>query len=206
MMKEIYLIRHGETEYNLKGIVQGSGIDSVLNSNGLRQAQNFYNNYKDVDFDLHVYSNLIRTKQTINSFLNSNIQCIEDHRIREICWGEHEGKAGGIEMMNKYYRVIEAWKNGDFYESPIGGESAYELGIRLEDFIKDLFSRQFNKALICTHGRTLRALVCLLKGWTLARMEEVEHSNTGLFIVRLHHNEITFLKENDLEHLHKPLG
>ncbi len=200
-MKEIYLIRHGETDYNLKGIVQGSGIDSVLNDNGFQQADNFYNKYKLVNFDLHIYSNLIRTKQTINSFLESHIQRIEDARIREICWGEHEGEAGGEEMMKKYYRVVNAWKKGEYDESPTGGESARELGDRLQDFLKDLNSWNFNRALICTHGRTLRALVCLLKGWTLARMEEIEHNNTGLFIVQINQNEINFLKENDLEHL-----
>jgi len=43
MAKTIYFIRHGETEYNKLGIVQGSGVDSELNENGRAQAQAFYN-------------------------------------------------------------------------------------------------------------------------------------------------------------------
>jgi probable phosphoglycerate mutase len=40
-IKDIYLIRHGETDYNRMGVVQGSGIDADLNELGQRQAQAF---------------------------------------------------------------------------------------------------------------------------------------------------------------------
>jgi bisphosphoglycerate-dependent phosphoglycerate mutase len=40
-IKDIYLIRHGETDYNRLGVVQGSGIDADLNDLGRRQAQAF---------------------------------------------------------------------------------------------------------------------------------------------------------------------
>ena len=42
-LKDIYLIRHGETDYNRMGVVQGSGIDADLNELGNRQAQAFLN-------------------------------------------------------------------------------------------------------------------------------------------------------------------
>ena len=41
-MKEIYIIRHGETELNRLGIVQGRGVDSDLNDTGRAQAEAFY--------------------------------------------------------------------------------------------------------------------------------------------------------------------
>jgi probable phosphoglycerate mutase len=44
--KLIYIIRHGETDFNKLGIVQGSGIDSDLNPRGVQQAANFYAFYK----------------------------------------------------------------------------------------------------------------------------------------------------------------
>ena len=40
--KTIYLIRHGETDFNRQGIVQGSGVDSDLNELGLAQAEAFF--------------------------------------------------------------------------------------------------------------------------------------------------------------------
>lgn len=200
-MKEIYILRHGETHQNLKGIVQGSGIDSDLNENGLLQAQKFYSKYHQVRFDLHIHSNLIRTRQTISHFLCPEINCLIDERIREICWGEHEGKSGEPELMEKYYRIIESWKNGKFDAKPENGESAFELGSRLQLFLNDLQDLNFNRALICTHGRTLRALLCLFKDWPLSRMEEIGHNNTGLYILREEDAKWLFIAENDLSHL-----
>ena len=52
MKKEIYIIRHGQTDYNLKGIVQGRGVDSVLNETGEEQAKKFHEKYKEHDFDV----------------------------------------------------------------------------------------------------------------------------------------------------------
>ena len=46
-LKDIYLIRHGETDYNRMGVVQGSGIDADLNELGNRQAQAFFEHYQD---------------------------------------------------------------------------------------------------------------------------------------------------------------
>ncbi|HYG15236.1 MAG TPA: histidine phosphatase family protein, partial [Bacteroidia bacterium] len=40
--KTIYLVRHGETEFNRMGIVQGSGVDSELNETGRKQADLFF--------------------------------------------------------------------------------------------------------------------------------------------------------------------
>ena len=48
--KTIYLIRHGETDYNRRGVVQGSGIDSDLNEMGRAQAMAFFQAYQHVPF------------------------------------------------------------------------------------------------------------------------------------------------------------
>ena len=200
-MKEIYIIRHGETDQNVRGIVQGSGIDSSLNEKGETQAKKFHDHYSETPFDLIIASNLKRTNQTIQHFINEHIPFEIDSRIREISWGEHEGKAGDPELMKKYYRILKAWKSGNLDARPIDGESAMELQLRLNLFLKDLQTKTFKKALICTHGRTLRALICLLKSWPLSKMEEVEHSNTGLYHCIYNDEKWQLEKENDLTHL-----
>ncbi|MEP7196799.1 MAG: histidine phosphatase family protein [Saprospiraceae bacterium] len=200
-MKEIYILRHGETEQNLQGIVQGSGIDSSLNSTGRLQAQKFYNYYKSTEFDLFITSNLNRTYQTINHFIFDPIPHIKDPRIREISWGEHEGKASEPELMQKYYRIINEWKSGNLDARPKQGESALELQDRLKSFLTELESRPFKRALVCSHGRTLRALICLLKNWPLTRMEEIGHNNTGLYIGQFNGSKWTVHSENNLQHL-----
>lgn len=67
--KTIYLIRHGETEYNKRGIIQGSGINSDLNDKGKHQAQLFYMAYKHISFDKIYISELNRTYQSVAPFI-----------------------------------------------------------------------------------------------------------------------------------------
>jgi probable phosphoglycerate mutase len=65
--KTIYLIRHGETDFNRQGIVQGSGVDSDLNELGRAQAEAFFQSYQNVNFD-KVYTSAL--KEHINLFIN----------------------------------------------------------------------------------------------------------------------------------------
>ena len=62
---KLYLIRHGETDYNRQGIVQGGGVDSSLNDLGRRQAEAFFEHYKHLRFDAVYVSALKRTHETL---------------------------------------------------------------------------------------------------------------------------------------------
>ena len=59
--KELFILRHGETNQNLNGIVQGSGIDSDLNHSGFAQCAAFFEKYKHHEFDLIIASQLKRS-------------------------------------------------------------------------------------------------------------------------------------------------
>ena len=50
MKKRLFLVRHGQTDFNLKGIIQGGGVDSSINEKGREQAQAFFEKYKNEDF------------------------------------------------------------------------------------------------------------------------------------------------------------
>ena len=68
-MKEIYLIRHGETEWNSLGLGMGSRNDIKLNKVGMKQAKNtgkYLNDYRieDQNFDLILCSPMLRTRKT----------------------------------------------------------------------------------------------------------------------------------------------
>jgi len=73
MKKIIYIVRHGETDFNRKGIVQGGGVDAPLNELGRQQAQAFYDIYKDVLFEIVLTSKLQRTHQTVQPFLEMGL-------------------------------------------------------------------------------------------------------------------------------------
>ncbi|MEO0734980.1 MAG: histidine phosphatase family protein, partial [Bacteroidota bacterium] len=42
----VYIVRHGQTDFNLQGIVQGSGVDASLNDTGRSQGQHLYEQYR----------------------------------------------------------------------------------------------------------------------------------------------------------------
>jgi broad specificity phosphatase PhoE len=62
--KEIFIIRHGETDFNQLGIVQGKGVNSSINAKGMQQAQAFFEAYRNENFEKIYISQLQRTAQT----------------------------------------------------------------------------------------------------------------------------------------------
>ena len=112
-----------------------------------------------------------------------------------------EGKGGDISLKDSYQALITEWTSGNLDARVEGGESAQELADRLKDFLKILNQRNEKKTLICTHGRTLRSLMCLVNDEPLYEMEKYKHSNTGLFLVRKTKAGLELLKNNDTSHL-----
>jgi phosphoserine phosphatase len=197
----LYILRHGQTEYNRLAIVQGSGVDSDLNETGRAQANAFYSRYASVNFDIVVTSALKRTHQTVSPFLEKGLPWIQNAWINEISWGDHEGLSATPDLMVEYERVIDAWRANDLDASLPNGETARQLGARLEQFIAWLHTKPAERMLICTHGRTMRAFITLLKGLPLSKMEGTPHHNTGCYIARLEEGQFVFLQENSIDHL-----
>jgi len=180
MEKEIYILRHGETDLNKQGIIQGSGVDAGLNETGRQQGQAFFNYYRKVDFELVMTSALKRTHQTVASFLKLNIPWEQFPEINEIGWGVHEGKLNDAALHEQYLAVTTAWQAGDFDAKLEEAESAGELASRIRRFVELLKNRREKTILVCSHGRAMRCMMCVLKGLHLGEMENVNHSNTGL--------------------------
>ncbi|GAB4492227.1 MAG: histidine phosphatase family protein [Saprospiraceae bacterium] len=197
----LYILRHGETEFNRLGIVQGSGVDTDLNETGREQARAFFETYQEIDFQLVVTSKLRRTHQTVARFLEKKIPWIATEDINEISWGDHEGKPGTPERIAVYHRMIGEWKNGNLDASLPNGETARQLRHRVERFIEWLKTRPEKRILVATHGRTMRCLVTMLKGLEPADMEDVPHANTGLYVIHFQNGEFVFERENDTSHL-----
>lgn len=198
----LYILRHGQTELNRLGIVQGSGIDADLNEQGLAQARAFFEAHQHIDFELIVTSNLRRTHQTVQWFIEKNIPWEQTSDINEISWGIHEGQAQSPEQNERYYRMIAAWKSGDLDASIEAGESANQLLQRIERFVNWVKTRPERRILVATHGRAIRCLITHLKGLPLTAMEDMEHSNTGLYVAHLQPDGTwAFALENDTSHL-----
>ena len=97
-------MRHAETEFNRKGIIQGSEVDSSINNGGDYQAERFYNFYKNINFDKIYVSGLKRTYQTVIRFVNSGIQCEKLDEFNEISWGINQGKSDDIDEYENLFK------------------------------------------------------------------------------------------------------
>ena len=199
--KEIYIIRHGQTDFNVKQVVQGRGINSDLNDTGVQQAKAFFDSYHPIDFDVIYTSKLKRTHQTVAHFLNKNITHEIRENIDEIDWGIFEGVEHDPSLQKEYYDIIDGWANGNLTIKIEGGESAQDLADRLIPFVEEIKNSTHKTILACTHGRTLRVLMCLLLEKPISAMDDFDHQNTCLYHLKYDGVKFELIKENDVEHL-----
>ena len=202
MEKEIFIIRHGETEFNRQGIVQGSGVDSDLNDLGRNQAMAFYEHYREQPFDIVFTSRLKRTHQTVEHFVKKGIPWEQYAEINEISWGDLDGKPSTPELHAIYKRVVMEWRKGNLDARHGNGESAREMGHRLHRFASRLRQRSERRILICSHGRAIRGLICILLERPLRDMDEFGHENTGLYRLGFLDGAFYLQLQNDTRHLH----
>ena len=203
MEKEIYLIRHGETDYNLHGMIQGSGIDSSLNAKGLQQAAMFFREYDEVGFDKIYVSGLKRTHESVQLFTNIGVPTEKHPELNEISWGDHEGRIASSLDKEYFDSVISAWKSGDTSVAVTNGESPDTLAAKHKKIIAKILSQKDEKRiLICMHGRAMRIFLCTLLKISLIEMDRFQHENLCLYILRMNAGgNFEIILENDVAHL-----
>lgn len=200
--KKIYLIRHGQTDFNLQGIVQGSGVDSSLNDKGRRQAAAFYDMYRDVKFDKIYTSRLKRTTETVRQFVEDGIPCEPMAGLNEISWGTKEGQKITPEEDSYYQWMLDQWRLGKTEERIEGGESPKDVERRQKPVIDYLLSKKDEQTiLVCMHGRAMRILLCQLLHYSLKCMDMFEHENLCLYILNYTGTMFSLEKYCDVRHL-----
>jgi len=201
MEKHIFIIRHGETDYNRAGIIQGRGVDISLNEAGRKQAKAFFLKYGRYPFERIYTSSLARSIETVQDFIDSGIPWSIRPELDEIDWGEQEGKETNKEMKELYRQVTTAWKSGDLHVRLPGGESILDLSWRQKSFIESIRHDRAREILICTHGRAMRALLCQFLGMDLSRMDEFPHSNLSLYRLLQNNAGFHLVLKHDRSHL-----
>ena len=200
--KKIYIVRHGQTDYNLKGIVQGSGIDASLNDTGLKQADAFYEAYKSIPFDKVYTSNLQRTKQSVQQFIERGIPTESLPGLNEINWGTREGIKITPEDDAYYHQVIQSWRDGNTDLRIEGGESPEDVQNRQRTALDHIISNvEEETVLVCMHGRAIRILLCLMLNYPLKDMDRFEHSNLCLYLLKYTGSMFRIETFNDTAHL-----
>ena len=202
--KSIYLIRHGETDFNRRGVVQGSGVDSLLNEWGEAQAAAFFNAYQHVPFDKIYTSNLKRTHQTVRGFIKQGIPHESHQGLNEISWGNREGREPNTGDNNYYRELVTAWRNGQVELASEEGESPVQVRERQIPVIDLILSRPHERnILIAMHGRAMRVILTTMFNQQLERMDDYEHSNLCLYKINYSYDTNLFELEvsNDITHL-----
>jgi broad specificity phosphatase PhoE len=201
-IKKVYIIRHGQTEYNLQGVVQGSGVDSDLNEAGRQQAEKFFRMYKDIPFDKVYTSTLKRSIQSVQGFLGLGISHEKHAGLNEINWGTREGTRITPEEDEYYYGMLQRWRDGETGVCIEGGESPEIVAARQRLFIQMLLSRpEEENVLICMHGRAMRILLCTILNYPLRCMDEFLHQNLCLYKLDFTGSMFTIKKYCDTSHL-----
>ncbi len=200
--KKIYLVRHGQTDFNLRGVVQGSGIDAPINETGRAQAKAFYEAYQNIDFDQVYHTALIRTRQSIESFISKGIPTTALPELNEISWGDYEGTPMTPEEGEYYKHMLHQWQMGNLDYAIAGGESPNVVAERMRKGIQKILEGPGETILVCMHGRAMRIFLSLIFNYDLRYMDQFEHSNLCLYLLeQLSDGTFVLRKGNDREHL-----
>ena len=199
--KKIYLVRHGQTEFNRQGIVQGSGIDAPLNELGRKQADSFYDAYSHLDFGKVYTSDLIRTHQSVSKFINDGIAHVALPGLNEIDWGEKEGHKVDFGNDDYFNMVVREWRQGNTGLKIIGGESPEDVAARQQLALDRILSDPEELVLISMHGRAIRIILCVMLGQPLHQMDEYPHDNLGLYKLEYENSTVNLLETNNTEHV-----
>lgn len=152
----IYIVRHGETNANKEGYLQGWSNDP-LNENGRTLAEITGQGMRGIHFDYCISSPLIRAKETAEIILResrNDIPVVFDDRIMEINFGRFERTNIRDERVAQFLQkpIID-------YRFP-DGESIIEVMGRTQGFLKELMNKDDGRTyLISTHGCALRAML-----------------------------------------------
>lgn len=180
-MKTLYIVRHGETEWNKLGKYQGI-TDVPLNENGIAQAKACGQALSHIQFDRILSSDLSRAVVTAEAIRGSqDIPIIQDERLRELNFGDWEALLF-TEIEQRWPGLIdEMYRNPHIVKVP-NGESFKDLQDRawagVEEFIHE--NDKEETLLIACHGGTIRTILCKLLHISISHCWNFSQGNTAI--------------------------
>lgn len=198
----IYLARHGETEYNRCNQIQGRGIDASLNDTGIKQAQAIARHLQDVSIQQIFSSSLRRSRQTAETVAKHQRLDVAAYRdLDEMDFGILEGKPIS-EIKSDLKHLHEQWKSGDVHFACDEGESPTAVFKRADSRARMILKENHHGNLFFVlHGRLLRILLSEWLGYGLSKMHEIPHSNGALYHLQWNGSGFKSLYINKTDHL-----
>ncbi len=165
MLKEILLLRHGETDWNIQRRFQG-GTDIPLNSNGKQQAAVLRETISSWNPDVIWVSPLqraVKTAELLTDGKPDRITVVDD--LREISFGDWEGKS--IDVLRTSDPLFNEWQDEPFLKAIPNSEPTDEVFLRVRRVLKTVTECDAERLLIVSHGGTLRVLLAEALGISL---------------------------------------
>jgi isoleucyl-tRNA synthetase len=203
-----FSMRHGEAECNVKGILNSDmSVKNPLTKKGKEGVRKSAQTLKDKHIDLIIHSPLERTSETAELVSRelglSNENVIADERLREVMFGEFEGKTVG-----EYHSFFE-YSLERLNKPPEGGESWKDVKRRMGASLYDIERNHKNKnILIISHESPLHMLYASVEGLTEKECEKYVCGEGYQEIKTGEVNEISFVplphNDNFELDLHRP--
>lgn len=208
MNRRIYLIRHGQTDWNKEQRFQGQ-TDIPLNMTGRAQARSLRKALQDqMPFDRIVASDLQRARETAE-IINAGYAAplILDPAFRELCFGKWEGMIFK-DIKEQYPLEAKYWSTAPHLLHIAGGESLQELFGRVwPRFVYWTQQKDYCRMAVVCHGGVCGALLCGLLNKPLSELVTYIHGNTAVNVAELDEKGIYHVARlNDQSHLGAGLG
>lgn len=206
-MIKIYMVRHGETEWNKDNKTQGMK-DIPLTDKGKRQAMLLAKSLSDVHFDKIYSSDLLRAYDTAKTISDVNKTEIEINKnFREVNFGKWEGMTPS--QIDEYYpEEHKLWINSPQLIRLPGGETLNEASERASNALNKILDGYIQKnvqnrsLLIVAHSGIIKLLILASLGIDVSKYNRLRQDNTALNIVRFYGKKGVLQAFNDTHHLY----
>lgn len=160
----IYLTRHGQTMWNIEKRLQGRG-NSPLTEDGIERAKELRDRIKDIKLDV-IYSSPIERALTTANIIkgDKNVEVVTDDGLREMCFGDYEGKiTDEVRKENPNWDISLIMKGNTELAAP-NGENLAEVRERVAKAMDSIIEENKGKTvLVVAHGITLKAIMYYFK-------------------------------------------
>lgn len=172
---KVYILRHGETDWNRKRLFQGQ-TDTSLNIEGFRQAQQCREQIVEklgLTFDRVYSSPLCRAMETTETVSGlSGDRIVQDPRLMEMNFGAIDGTS----FERDSTVVGKLFSDPPHYVPAEGAESFPQLLSRLSSFYDDLRKTGLQSVLVGSHGCAMR---CMLVNFGYLKLEDIWNQKIG---------------------------
>jgi probable phosphoglycerate mutase len=187
VVKQVILVRHGETVHNKQGLVSGH-LPTPLTAEGVLQARRIGEAVRDENITKIYSSDLLRAKQTTDEIVkgvNAAVQYSE--ALRERTWGVLDGVT-----RDEYLAAVRLSGHPLHEFRPEGGESILDVQRRAVVFIKRLVALQSDEEtiLISSHEVINKTLIFYFSGRDVKDWRSISQENGCI-------NRLTFTPNND---------